>query len=629
MNMTTLTWLLIELQGIFCFFLLFASSSESQNAVLFGASISRLLIAGVMLILLTLCGWVVYLSAKRPEFLQEKFALVSNCLGPYSVFMFLALFGCVFIFTLMSFFIFYTPAIAQKLEMIPIIFRHIQSLVAWLGLSSIEIACLIFFKDRTGIGQKWQVGKWFYLGVSSILIGLMVSGFYVLCLYFQVGHNRAEVRYNYLIFVLFTLLVLLWSWLGVKSLRTSTWTKAQKYLLPLLVFVGFFLFYRTTALAVGHVNTPGKSYFDQLAYAFLDGRMYLENPSSTMDLTLFKDNWYLAFPPLAAILMIPLAMIYGSAGFSTVTFTIFFAAINVALVFEMLQLLSERGWTKLRTIDNFWLVILFALGSIHWYMSLVGKVWYISRLLALTFMLLAAVLALKRRSPWLIGLAVGLAMGARPNPILIWPFLLGIYWQDLHDAKIFHIKKVITWTLANAVPILGAIAGLLWYNWLRFGNWLDFGYATMNVGVNSETLRVYGQFNPAFIPLNLYYMWVSLPHIGNDCYNRLVPNPQGISILLTTPPILYLLKSYRRSIWVAGAWFALLLQVVLLSMHTGYAWEFGYRYLMDFIIPVLALIALAAGNRVSWFLRVLILLGVLVNLWGVLWYFDIWCPVWF
>ena len=59
----------------------------------------------------------------------------------------------------------------------------------------------------------------------------------------------------------------------------------------------------------------------------------------------------------------------------------------------------------------------------------------------------------------------------------------------------------------------------------------------------------------------------------------------------------------------------------------GTAWEFGYRFFMDFVIPVMALIALAAGTRVSGVLKCLIILGVIVNMWGVVWYYGLWCPV--
>ncbi len=416
-------------------------------------------------------------------------------------------------------------------------------------------------------------------------------------------------------------------WLQGWHRGRSWYTTAHSYLTAAIIFCVFFMIYRLSAVLVNNIFTPSKSYFDELAYAVLNGRLYLENPTSTMDLTLFQGKWYVAFPPLATILMLPLAILNGEEGINTVNFTIFFSAVNTSLVYLMLHEISRRGWSRLRTKDNLWLIALFGLSTIHWYSAFNGKVWYISRLLALTFILTAVVLVLKRKSPWLIGLAIGLTVLARPNTIFIYPFLLGIRWQNLVDSHAFQIRELIPWVLKTAVPVAAMVGLLLGYNWLRFGDWFDFGYATMNVGVNNEVLKTYGQFNPAFIPFNLYYMWLSLPYFSDSCFNRLIPNPQGISMLLTTPAMVYLVKSFRKSIWVAGAWAAIIFQIGLLSLHTGYAWEFGYRFLLDFIIPVIALIAVASGSRMSWFQKALILAGVVVNLWGVLWYYDVLCSV--
>ena len=63
-----------------------------------------------------------------------------------------------------------------------------------------------------------------------------------------------------------------------------------------------------------------------------------------------------------------------------------------------------------------------------------------------------------------------------------------------------------------------------------------------------------------------------------------------------------------------------MLMVLLFYYNTGY-FQFGNRFSLDFMIPVMALLAVAAGKRVSSLMRMLILLGVCVNAWCVwLWY---------
>jgi hypothetical protein len=54
---------------------------------------------------------------------------------------------------------------------------------------------------------------------------------------------------------------------------------------------------------------------------------------------------------------------------------------------------------------------------------------------------------------------------------------------------------------------------------------------------------------------------------------------------------------------------------------TGYA-QFGYRYALDFMPFLFMLIIVAVGRRVEWHHLLLIGLGVLVNMWGVLWIFQ-------
>ena len=42
------------------------------------------------------------------------------------------------------------------------------------------------------------------------------------------------------------------------------------------------------------------------------------------------------------------------------------------------------------------------------------------------------------------------------------------------------------------------------------------------------------------------------------------------------------------------------------------------------MIPLLVLLAVAAGNRTTWPMRTLILVGVLINAWGIVWWFTSW-----
>ena len=59
--------------------------------------------------------------------------------------------------------------------------------------------------------------------------------------------------------------------------------------------------------------------------------------------------------------------------------------------------------------------------------------------------------------------------------------------------------------------------------------------------------------------------------------------------------------------------------LLLTYFNTGFE-QFGFRYSLDFIAPLLVLLAVAVEDNRGWQMRVLILIGVLVNAWGVWWF---------
>ncbi len=405
--------------------------------------------------------------------------------------------------------------------------------------------------------------------------------------------------------------------------RLLVWVRA------LLVFSGIWLVYTASAFFINiHWWTPLKSYFPDLAAAFLQGRTYLEKPDAFVDLTLFNGHWYVSFPPLAALMMLPQAAWEGSDSINTVFFTIFWGAVSGALVYLILEKAAGLGWTKLGSADHFWLAGLFAFGTVHWYMSLTGQVWYISQILTVTFSALAVLLVLQGWPALWVGTALGLAMLARPNLVFLWPLLFAIFYQlNRIDRSSLFQKTALRWILLSAVPLVVVAAGLLWYNNLRFGSPFDFGYAHMDVGdYLKPDLQTYGQFNVHYLWRNLGTFFLGLPYWDSACGFFSV-SEMGLSVLITTPALVFLYRAFRKDQpWVWGAWISagLLFLLIMLYFNTG-SLQFGYRFLMDLIIPLLLLLALAAGERLSLLFKILILCGVLVNYYGVLWFFAGYC----
>ena len=392
----------------------------------------------------------------------------------------------------------------------------------------------------------------------------------------------------------------------------------------IITFVVAAIIYGLSAMWLDRTSSPREAFFNYLAEAFLQGRLYLVNPPTQHDLTSYMGQWYVPFPPLPALLMMPWVAVSGVEKVNTVLFSVVMGAANVTSAFLLLQSLAQRGWTHLGLFDNLCLTVLFGIGSVHWYMATIGSVWFVSQICTVTFMLLAAWLAVTTGSPLLSGSALALAILARPHVALCYPLLLAIGIQQIREkGESLEARHWVRWIVLSAIPLAVAVAALLGYNYLRFENPLDFGYLTENVGEDMmRDLQKYGQFNLHYVPHNLWAMWLA-SFKWNAKHWVIMPDVDGMSLLLTTPALVYLVKARKRSLLVAGAWIALgLLFIPLVTYYNTGTWQFGYRFSLDLMTPILVLLAVAAGQRVGWEMRILIIIGVVVNLCGVYWFLN-------
>jgi hypothetical protein len=394
---------------------------------------------------------------------------------------------------------------------------------------------------------------------------------------------------------------------------------------PVLIFLLALMAYWGAAQLFQQTDTPDVAYFNHLAAAFLEGQLHLANPPSTHDLTFHAGRWYVPFPPLPALLMMPWIALRSLPALNTTFFCAFFGALNVTLVFLLLNALAQRGQLSLSRSGMLWLTALFGLGSVHWYMATIGSVWFVAQICTVTFVALAVWAAAATGSPWWTGTALACALLARPNVLLTWPLLLGIAASHLTAEPSLSWRlpwrALSGWSVRSAVPIALAVGLLLIYNAARFGHPLDFGYLNENVAeALAPSLQTYGQFNLRYLPKNVWAMWLAGPQWQAE-QNFWQPNPEGMSLLLTTPALIYLVRARGRSLLIAGGWVALLLLMIplLLYYNTGW-WQFGYRFSLDFMVPVVVLLAVAAGTRISWPMRLLILAGIVVNAYGLYWW---------
>jgi hypothetical protein len=616
--------MLNTLEGVLAFLALFEVASEHESAVLLGLSLPRLILAGgVLLAVLLFAFWTLKMFldvgwVTRLEVTLKKWLVASGWLLPAACALGIMVIWSGWLLIVFNSGLSYPLGIGLRS-----VYARTKSLWIWGFLISLQaLLALVVLNSRKVWQDAWGniAARWRSFRTVLLLALLAATEVYAADLIF--GIDLYRTFYDY--FFPLTLLIILLSWLH-QFHPEKTWYRS--ILIALVIFFVTLIFYHVTTFVVGRPNTPGKAYFHELAEAYLQGRLYLEEPSQTHDLTFHNGHWYVANPPLVALLMIPWVALRGADTLNTVVFSILFGALNSVLVFMILQEASQRGWTKLNTSDNLWLTVMFAFGSVHWYIAIIGKMWFMSQIVTVTFLAIAVLLAMKKAPAWLCGVSLGLAMVARPNILLAFPLLFGITAQLMQDEwEKLDYKKLTRWTVRAVIPLFLVVLGLMWYNYARFGDPFDYGYLNENVAdFMAGDLKNYGTFHPHFISRNLRVMLFGLPVWKPEC-GKWAPQVSGMSIFLTTPALLYLVRSFRRTPLVIGAWSAVLFLVGLLANYynTG-AWQYGYKYLLDFIVPIMILMGIAAGQRVSWLMRVLILIGVGMSVIGISWWFGFWC----
>ncbi|MBI5823219.1 MAG: hypothetical protein HZB18_04270 [Chloroflexi bacterium] len=397
-----------------------------------------------------------------------------------------------------------------------------------------------------------------------------------------------------------------------------------KYNSALIVFLSTFALYGfSTGIKITEQSkTPQYVY---LAYSFLHGHTDLVTlPESNYDLILFEDKWYVPGGITPALLLVPFVILFGKT-FSDVLFGVLIGAVNATLMNFFLGDFVERPSTR------FWLIVVFSLGTAHWWLSSMGSVWFNAQLVALLFMILYA-RGVVRNKPWLAGLWLGLAFLARPPTIFSALFyFIFILYQERAIQSI--LKKMIPFSFMLA----GCIAVMLTYNQLRFGNPLDFGYGYVR-GTNAliQTFARSGGFNVQYMSCNIYVSLFGMPNLDlnplpsvNEACPYLEPishefgklsnffNPLGMSFFLASPIFLLIFRAKLRDSFVIPAWAGIIGILIPLWMYHTTGWvQFGYRYTTDFMVFLFILLA-SAIKQMGWLEKVLIGLSVLMGGVGV------------
>jgi hypothetical protein len=386
-------------------------------------------------------------------------------------------------------------------------------------------------------------------------------------------------------------------------------------LLCLLIFAVSFTIYYTT----GEGHPTYYNYYVRLSDAFLKGRLYLtENPSWLNELVPNPSGpgYYVVYPPLPAFLMAPLVALFGLQLNQTLV-SLFFGSATVVVAYFVAKDVARKLDPTQRGHEGryLWFAALFGFGSIFWWLASVGSVWLIAQVISAFFLLLAIREAFNKARPLVMGLLVGASFWCRLPTILGIFFFAGlIIWRQPKQNWMAKIRRVFKPLVMLAVGAGIFVAFDMAYNFVRFGALFDVAY-WMIPGILNEPWFHLGLFNLAYIPENLVPFLTGLPVFNLTAPFMHAPL-QGIAIWFTTPAFIFALRSKLKDAITWLAWSAIFAIGFVIFTKGLSGWGFGYRYAVDFYPFLFVLAVRGMGIKLRWYHKLLIILGIVVNLWG-------------
>jgi hypothetical protein len=287
---------------------------------------------------------------------------------------------------------------------------------------------------------------------------------------------------------------------------------------------------------------------------------------------------------------------------------------------------------------------------VHFYSSVLGQVWYTAHIVGVSLTCLYVMAALEGRHVFLAGLFLGLGFVTRTPIPFTFPLAVGeILRRNLErsgPAEIDHHpchrppllawirsylprvrwRPVIKQVFIFGAPMVAVAATAFVLNYIRFDNPFEFGHYYLNVRW-SERIQRWGLFNYHFLSRNLAVLLTLLPRIlARPPYVKV--SWHGLSIFFTTPLFAYLIWPQRRSALHPWLYLSVLFPLILHLFYQNSGWvQFGYRFALDFMILLFAMLAVG-GYRLGVFAKILIIFGIGVNTFGAITFGRYWNFYW-
>ena len=379
-----------------------------------------------------------------------------------------------------------------------------------------------------------------------------------------------------------------------------------------LIMIGYLLLHDLAGGTL-FLHEPLDSYTLQ-ALAWRKGEVCLTNGQDYpwLELAIYNGKYYVSFPPLPSVLMLPLTMVFGEDTPNTLMVAIYAIA---ALVGAYRACLAAKMQGKAAA---FW--ALFAVFSCNMVeISTNGGVWLQAQTLNFAFLMWAIDCILRERRS-LCCMFLVLAVGCRPFSAIYIPLaLLYFVMKDRDQYGSITDSRFLKKYALPAIVVMTGAAVYMWYNWIRFDNVFEFGHNYLPEFTQAEN----GQFHISYLLNNLRNIFLrqvkilpsgKLEYPQFDGFAFYVVNPIFIAWFVQ---IFKDIKNRKISALQIGTCIAILLNLLALCMHKTFGgWQFGARYTIDLIPFVLFYFILSGREKPTGLERLLCGFGILFNSYG-------------
>ena len=345
------------------------------------------------------------------------------------------------------------------------------------------------------------------------------------------------------------------------------------------------------------------------AMSWLSGRLDMGKNYEWLELAVYNGKYYLSFPPLPSVVMLPFVLLFGERTPSNLVSALY-GIFTAMIAYRILKKAGmKRGGAVFFAIAYVW-------GSNMLWLSTSGGVWFLAQ--GLNMLLLTACVYFAQQKMQMAAYAmVALAVGCRPFSVCMFlPLMAYFYMADKDRPMADRIRGQIR---SLIIPAFIAVCYML-YNYVRFDNVLEFGHNYLPEFTESEK----GQFSLSYIRPNLYNLLLRPVTLRADLTLE-YPLFDGFMFYIANPMFLIwfaaVVKDVRQKkldavrLCIVIAVFA---ELLLLCAHkTLGGWQFGARYTVD-MLPMALMYMMLKKDEPGGISAFIMAVGMMYNLYGAL-----------